>query len=72
MTSFPNASHTQNTHETHAHAHGTVACAGEEEGFGGSSGIRSSGHPRIFLTLGANGVTCPYCGKHYPATVKKR
>jgi uncharacterized Zn-finger protein len=29
-------------------------------------GDKASGHPRVFLTMGAEGyVDCPYCGKHF-------
>jgi len=33
-----------------------IACDGDKE----------SAHPRVFLTVNAEGfVDCPYCGKHY-------
>ncbi|MGB9154251.1 MAG: zinc-finger domain-containing protein [Alphaproteobacteria bacterium] len=33
-----------------------IACDGDED----------SGHPRVFLTVNAQGfVDCPYCGRHY-------
>lgn len=34
----------------------TIACSGGEG---------SLGHPRVFLRLKDDGITCPYCGKKY-------
>ena len=38
----------------------------ESRRFACDGGLGSLGHPRVFLTLGADGFTdCPYCDRRY-------
>lgn len=45
----------------------TVAVESHETSCDGGGG--ALGHPKVFLTLGANGsIQCPYCGKRFIAS----